>query len=97
MFFLGGGVCKNQLFFRTLLTFWPDFYYFHGDFWQSKNVDVYSLGDGGGGLRKCMVCTLVKMLTFMDGPLMLLVIKYSQVNSFLIIFFFFQMYIADFK
>ncbi len=25
---------------------------------------------GVGGLRKCMVCTLVKMLTFMDGPLL---------------------------
>ncbi len=22
-----------------------------------------------GDLRKCMVCTLMKMLTFMDGPL----------------------------
>ncbi len=24
---------------------------------------------GRGGLRNCMVCTLMKMLTFMDGPL----------------------------
>ncbi len=33
--FLGGrDVCENQHFFRTLLTFWPDFYYFHGDFWH---------------------------------------------------------------
>ncbi len=58
------GVCENQHFFYTLLTFWSDFYYFHG---HSKNVDVYSFL-GGGGLRKCMVCTLMKMLTFMDGP-----------------------------
>ncbi len=62
---------ENLLFLGTLLTFWPDYYYyFHGDFWHSINVDVYSffLG-GGGGLRKCMICTLVKMLTFTDGPL----------------------------
>ncbi len=40
--FLGGWrVCENQHFFPTLLTFWHDFYYFHGDFWHSKNVDVY--------------------------------------------------------
>ncbi len=38
----GGAVCENQHFFHTLLTFWPDFYYFHGDFWHSKNVNVYS-------------------------------------------------------
>ncbi len=29
--------------------------------------------------------------------LLLLVIEYSRVNSFLLIFLFFQMYIADFK
>ncbi len=23
---------------------------------------------GGGGLKKCTVCTLLKMLTFLDGP-----------------------------
>ncbi len=23
---------------------------------------------GGGGLKKCTVCTLFKMLTFLDGP-----------------------------
>ncbi len=53
----GGGVCENQHFFLTLLTFWPDFYYFDGDFWNLKNVDVCSIfGEGvGGGLRKCMV------------------------------------------
>ncbi len=39
-----GGVCENQHFFHTLLSFWPDFYYFHGDFWHSKNVDVYQRG-----------------------------------------------------
>ncbi len=59
---------KIKIFFHTLLTFWPDFYYAHGDTWHSKNVDVYSFL-GGGGLRKCMVCSLMKMLTFMDCPL----------------------------
>ncbi len=68
---MGGGVCENQHIFCTLVTFWHDFYYFHRDFWYSKNVDVYSFGPGGGGLRKCMVCTLMKMLTFMDGPLVI--------------------------
>ncbi len=32
----GRGVCENQHIFRTLIPFWPDFYYFHGDFWNSK-------------------------------------------------------------
>ncbi len=26
-------------------------------------------GEGGGGLKKCTLCTLMKMLTFLDGPL----------------------------
>ncbi len=63
-----GGVFENQHLFCKLLTFWPDFYYFHGDLWHSKNVDVYSLLVGGGGLRKCMVCTLVKMLNLWMAP-----------------------------
>ncbi len=25
-------------------------------------------GEGGGGLKKCTVCTLMKMLTFLDVP-----------------------------
>ncbi len=25
-------------------------------------------GEGGGGLKKCTVCTLMKMLTFLDDP-----------------------------
>ncbi len=41
--FGGVGGCENQHFPCTLLTFWPDFYYFHGDFWHSKDFDVYSL------------------------------------------------------
>ncbi len=47
---LGQGGCENQHFFRILLTCWPDFYDFydfHGDFWHSKNVDVYSFLEGG--------------------------------------------------
>ncbi len=43
------GGSENQDFFHTLLTFWPDFYYFHGDNWYSKNVDVYALFFLGGG------------------------------------------------
>ncbi len=40
----------------------------------------------GGGIRKCMVCTLMKMFTFMDGPLcfskniMCCVHTYCQIN-----------------
>ncbi len=26
-------------------------------------------GERGGGLKKCTVCTLMKMLAFLDGPL----------------------------
>ncbi len=35
--FVGGGRSgKINIFFCTLFTFWPDFYYFDGDFWYSK-------------------------------------------------------------
>ncbi len=44
-----GGTFENQNFFSKLLTFLPDFYYFHGDFCHSINVDVYSFFWGGGG------------------------------------------------
>ncbi len=38
---------KINIFFHTLLTFWPDFFFFfHVDFWHSKNVDLYSFGEG---------------------------------------------------
>ncbi len=38
---------RTSTFFHTLLTFSPDFYYFHGDFWHSKNVNMYSFwGEG---------------------------------------------------
>ncbi len=51
------------------LTHHNDFFFFFSwGIWHSKNV-VYFFGMGEGGLRKCMVCTLVKMLTFMDNPL----------------------------
>ncbi len=49
--FRGGGVWENQHFFHTLTTFWPDFYYFHVDFWHSKNV-VYSFFCGGRGVSE---------------------------------------------
>ncbi len=50
--FGGRGVCENQHFFHALLTIWPDFYFFHGDFWHSKNVDMNSLFGGGRGYQK---------------------------------------------
>ncbi len=34
---------------------------------EPKNVGLYTWG--GGGLKKCIVSTLMKMLTFLDGPL----------------------------
>ncbi len=34
-----------------------------------KNVDMYTFcGGGGRGLRKCMFCTLIEMLTIMYSP-----------------------------
>ncbi len=45
IYFRGRGVCENQHFSRTLLTFWHHFYYFHGDFCHSKNVDFFG-GEG---------------------------------------------------
>ncbi len=51
----------------------PDFYYFHGDFGTQKMLMCFLFFEReGGGLRKSMVCTLMKMLTFVDGPLVLL-------------------------
>ncbi len=38
---------EYQHFVLKLLTLCPDFYYLHGDFWHSKNVDVYSFGGRG--------------------------------------------------
>ncbi len=35
---------------------------------ETKNVGRTLGGEGGGGLKKCTVCTLMKMLTFLDGP-----------------------------
>ncbi len=34
---------------------------------EPQIVGLYTLG--GGGLKRCTVCTLMKMLTFLDGPL----------------------------
>ncbi len=34
---------------------------------EPQNVGLYTLGGGAGGLKKCTVCTLLKMLTFLDG------------------------------
>ncbi len=36
---------------------------------EPKNVSLYTWRGGGGGLKKCTVCRLVKMLTFLYGPL----------------------------
>ncbi len=38
-------------------------------FWNPKMFVCTLQGEGGGGLKKCTVCTLMKMLTFLDGPL----------------------------
>ncbi len=38
-------------------------------FWKLKMLVCTLGGEGGGGLKKCTVCTLMKMLTFLDGPL----------------------------
>ncbi len=41
---------------------------------------VFTLrGEGGGGLKKCTVCTLMKMLTFLDGPLAMLDFFINQI------------------
>ncbi len=53
----GAGSVKINI-FCVHLTFWPDFYYFNGDFWHSKNVDVCSLFlEGGEGVSESMVCS----------------------------------------
>ncbi len=36
--------------------------------WNPKMLVCTLGGEGGGGLKKCTVCTLMKMLTFLDGP-----------------------------
>ncbi len=33
---------------------------------EPQNVGLYTLGERGGGLKKYTVCTLMKMLTFLD-------------------------------
>ncbi len=33
--------------FSYTFNFWFNLYYIHGDFWHSKNVDVYSFGESG--------------------------------------------------
>ncbi len=38
-------------------------------FWKPKMLVCTLGGEGGGGQKKCIVCTLMKMLTFLDGPL----------------------------
>ncbi len=38
-------------------------------FWKPKMLVCTLRGEGGGGLKKCTVCTFMKMLTFLDGPL----------------------------
>ncbi len=54
-------------FLRIHSTFWPDFYYFHADFWHSKNVDVYSFRGGGRVSQKVYGLYLMKMVAFMNG------------------------------
>ncbi len=35
---------------------------------DTKNVGLYTFGRGDLGIKKFMVCILMKMLIFMDGP-----------------------------
>ncbi len=35
---------------------------------ETTIVGLYTWRGGGRGLKKCTVCTLIKMLTFLDGP-----------------------------
>ncbi len=44
-----------------------------------KNVDFHSPPPP----KKCMVCTLVKMLTFMDGPLMVLLVTIASYYNYI--------------
>ncbi len=37
-------------------------------FWKPQMLVCTLGGEGGGGLKKCTICTLMKMLTFWDGP-----------------------------
>ncbi len=46
-----GGFCEHQHFFHTLLTFWSDLYYFHGEFLHSQNVFVFFFFLGGGSQK----------------------------------------------
>ncbi len=64
-----GWEVKDYIFVRTLLTFGLIFIIFMGIFVTQKMLMCTLLVGGGGGvLRKCMVSTFVKMLTFMDSP-----------------------------
>ncbi len=40
-------------------------------FWNPKMLVCTFGGEGEGGLKKCTVCTLMKMLTFLHIPLMI--------------------------
>ncbi len=39
---------------------------------EPKNVGLFTWRVGEGGLKKCSVCTFMKMLTFLDDPLVYL-------------------------
>ncbi len=75
----GVGVCENQHFFCTLLTFWPD-YLFSWGFLALKKCWCVLFFLGGEGVSESMVCTLMKMLTFMDGSLFQPIIDYLFIN-----------------
>ncbi len=46
---------------------------------EPQNVGLYTLG--GGGLKTCTVCTLMKMLTFLVGPLWAMYIIHISVDA----------------
>ncbi len=43
-------------------------------FWKPKMLVCTLRGEGGGCLKMCTVCTLMKMLTFLDDPLLVLLV-----------------------
>ncbi len=76
----GGRICENHHFFCAHLTFWPDFYYFHGDVWHSKNVDVYSFFGGGRGSQKVYVLYTHENVDIYGWPLKWFEENYMQAN-----------------
>ncbi len=63
-----GGCLWKSTFFPYTFNFLARFLLFSWWFLALKKCWCLFIF-GGGGLRKCMVCTFMNMLTFMDSPL----------------------------